>query len=231
MVRKRKQKYTLEIVFGALVLVILLAIFIPSIFNKTDSDRSPTAVDIQREGVDVPIESSDPVLGNEEAPVTFVEFIDYQCPTCKKSAEETLTKLKEEYVEQGEVRYVVKDFPLVNLHPNAFQAAVAVRAAGEQGKYWEMHDLVFKHQDEWAELSDEQFKEALTAYAEDIGLDVEQFTRDLENEELAQQVAENRQLGEELGIRYTPTAIVNGKMYDEVITPNQLKSVIEEAKE
>lgn len=230
MVQKKKRKYTMEIVFGSLVLVILLAIFIPSIMGNTGSEESSPTGDVPREGIEVPIDEHDPVLGEEDAPVTIVEFADYQCPTCKASAEQTLAKLKEEYIESGEVRYVLKDFPLSS-HPNAVPAAVAVRAAGEQGKYWEMHDLVFAHQSEWSELGETELKEQFTAYAKELELDPEQFQQDLDSDELKNQVVAGRQLGDTLGVRYTPTTIVNGKMYEEPIAPNELEAVIEAAKQ
>lgn len=229
MVQKKKPKYTMELVFGGLVLVILLAIFLPSIFNKSDTEDSRQP-DVKREGIDIPIEASDPVLGDKEAPVTFVEFADYQCPTCKKSAEETLAKLKEAYIDKGEVRYVLKDFPLINIHAGAVPAAIAVRAAGEQGKYWEMHDLVFAHQSEWSELSSEEMTKTFVSFAEELKLDIETFEKDMESKELKKMVTDGRRLGDEIGVRYTPTAIVNGKMYEEPIAPNELEEVIENAK-
>lgn len=226
MAQNKKRKYTLEIVFGGLVLVILLAIFIPSIFfNNSETDKPQSAT---KEGIDVPIEESDPMLGDENAPVTFVEFADYQCPSCKKSAEETFVELRK-YIDQGKVRYVLKDFPLVNVHANALPVAIAVRAAGEQGKYWEMHDLVFAQQNEWSELNEEDLTAMLVSYAEQLQLDVDKFKEDLNSERLMKYVTDARRLGDELGVRYTPTLIVNGKMYESLIAPDALEEVIEEA--
>lgn len=225
MAQNKKRKYTLEMVFGGIVLVILLAIFIPSLFNNSETDNIEPAT---REGIDVPIEASDPMLGDENAPITFVEFADYQCPSCKKSAEETLVELQQ-YIDRGEVRYVLKDFPLVNVHANALSVAVAVRAAGEQGKYWEMHDLVFAEQSAWSELSEDDLTASLVSYAEQLELDVNKFKEDLDSEQLMAQVTDARRLGDEIGVRFTPTMIVNGKMYESLITPSALEQVIEEA--
>lgn len=229
MAEKKKSNYTLEIVFGGLVLVILLAIFVPSILGGSDSDESSPSVDGPKEGIEVPVEEHDPVLGDEDAPVTVVEFVDYQCPSCKVSAEQTLPKIKEKYVESGEVRYVLKDFPLSS-HPNAVPAAVAVRAAGEQGMYWEMHDLVFENQSEWAELSDDELNRKFLSYAEELGLDTEQFAEDIEKDQLTDRVMAGRKLGEDLGVRYTPTMFVNGKVYEDPVGPDELEDIIEEAK-
>jgi len=145
------------------------------------------------------------------------------------SAEQTLPKIKENYVESGEVRYVLKDFPLSS-HPNAVPAAVAVRAAGEQGMYWEMHDLVFENQSEWAELSDDELNDKFLSYAEELGLDTEQFAEDIEKDQLTDRVMAGRKLGEDLGVRYTPTMFVNGKVYEDPVGPDELEDIIEEAK-
>src|SRR5690625_194706 len=124
MARKKQKKYVWEIVFGSIILLVLLAILIPPLMSTSGSNGSSQVVDSPKEGIDVPIEAHDPTLGHEDAPVTIVEFIDYQCPSCKMSAEETLSKLREQYIDQGEVQYVLKDFPLA-MHEHALPAAAA----------------------------------------------------------------------------------------------------------
>jgi len=86
-----------------------------------------------------------PVLGRNDAPVTLVEFSDYQCPFCQRFFATTLPALKKDYIDTGKLRFVYRDFPL-EMHPHAREAAVAAHCAGEQGKYWEMHDALFQHQ-------------------------------------------------------------------------------------
>jgi len=85
------------------------------------------------------------IMGKKDAPVTMIEFSDYQCPFCRRFFETTLPTLKAEYVETGKVRYVFRDFPLDQIHPHARKAAEAAHCAGDQGKYWEMHDLLFQN--------------------------------------------------------------------------------------
>ncbi len=86
--------------------------------------------------------------GSKNAPLTMIEFSDYQCPFCKRHAEQTVPVLIKDYVAAGKVRYAFRDFPLAAIHPLATKAAEAARCAGDQGKYWEMHDRLFARQDE-----------------------------------------------------------------------------------
>jgi protein-disulfide isomerase len=86
-----------------------------------------------------------PILGRADAPVTIVEFSDYQCPFCGRFFATTLPALKKEYIETGKVRYVFRDYPIDQLHPLARKAAEAAHCAGDQGKYWEMHDVLFQN--------------------------------------------------------------------------------------
>lgn len=229
MARSRKQKYTLEIVFGGIVLFLLLSIVIPLVIDGFGEKKDSPSRSAVKTGVDVPIEAYDYVLGDQDAPVTVVEFSDYQCPSCKQSAEMTLAELKATFIKDGTVRYVIKDFPLTQ-HANATSAALAARAAGEQGKYWEMHDLLFKNQGDWAELPEDEVNEVFVKYAEELGLDVHQFKQDLTSNHLKRHVAAGRALGEQLGVRYTPTLIVNGTMYEQAVLPEDLPQIIEGAK-
>ena len=104
-----------------------------------------------------------PSLGRADAPVTLVEFSDFQCPFCGRFFATTLPALKKDYIDTGKLRYVFRDFPLDQLHPNARKAAEAAHCAGEQGKYWEMHDVLFQNQ---RALAPSQ----LTEYARAVGV-------------------------------------------------------------
>ena len=85
----------------------------------------------------------DPILGNENAPLTLIEFSDYHCPFCRRFFTQTFPKIKSDYIDTGKIRYVFRDYPLDAIHPNARKAAEAAHCAQEQGKYWEMHDAIF----------------------------------------------------------------------------------------
>ena len=92
------------------------------------------------------------MLGSANATITLIEFTDYQCPFCSRHFNQTYEQIKKDYIDTGKVKFYLRDFPL-GFHPNAQKAAEAARCAGDQGKYWEMHDALFKNQSEWSPLA------------------------------------------------------------------------------
>ncbi len=139
--------------------------------------------------------------GSADAPVTIVEFADYQCPFCRRHFRATMPKLIDDYVEEGAVRYVLRDFPLEMIHPAAFEAAVAARCAGRQGKYWAMHDRFFEMQQT---LPDRNWVE----HAEALGLDAADFRACLEDEAVAAAVRNDQSEAANAGVTGTPTFFV-----------------------
>jgi protein-disulfide isomerase len=133
--------------------------------------------------------------------VTIVEFSDYQCPFCGQ-AEGLVKQVLETYPK--DVRLVYKQFPLSSIHPNAMPASKAALAAGRQGKFWEMHHLIFDNQ---RQLGPEKF----TEFAEKLELDVPQFQKDMESPEVLAQINREMQEGKAADVTGTPTIFVNGK--------------------
>ena len=143
-------------------------------------------------------------LGDENAPVTLVEFTDYQCPFCQQAFQTTFPEIKEKYIDTGDVFFVVRDLPL-SFHGNAHAAAEAARCAGKEGKYFEMHDTLFERQDEWIVGSpDEKFKQ----YAQDLGLS--SFASCYDGGEFAGVVDDDLALASKVGASGTPTFFING---------------------
>ncbi len=140
------------------------------------------------------------IRGNPEAPVTIVEFSDFQCPYCAR-LQPTLKQVLKAY--PNEVRLVYKDFPL-GFHEHAKNAARAAHAAGEQGKYWEMHDLIFEKNNE---LSEDMFRK----FAERLNLDITRFMADFRSTRYDKQIQQDINLGRSLGVTGTPTLFINGK--------------------
>lgn len=149
----------------------------------------------------LPVEGS-PVKGAASAPITIVEFADYQCPYCARS-EAMITEALAAYPNQA--RFVFKHFPLTSSHPQAMPAALAAVAAQRQGKFWEMHEILFANQ---RALSDEQIVE----YARKIGLDMRRFEADMRSEDAKAQVEADRRLARRAGVRGTPTVFINGRL-------------------
>jgi protein-disulfide isomerase len=143
-----------------------------------------------------------PFKGPADAPITIVEFSDYQCPFCARS-EPLVHEALAAYPTQA--RLVFKHYPLTSIHPQAMPAALAAAAAQKQGKFWEMHEKLFANQ---RALAPEQ----LTQYARDIGLDMAQFEADMNSDVIKAQVQEDIALAQRSGVRGTPTIFVNGKI-------------------
>jgi protein-disulfide isomerase len=148
------------------------------------------------------------VLGNPDAPVTIVEFSDYQCPFCERHFQQTWPQLRAEFIETGRVRYVFKDFPLTNIHPQAPKAHQAARCAGEQNAYWQMHDRIFEDQSEWANQA--SHVDVFKGYATELNLDTAAFDACLDSGRWAETVNADLAEGASLGVRGTPTFFVNG---------------------
>ena len=174
--------------------------------NIQQIKAAPPAAAPQRPQVDpnkvynIPLANS-PARGPDSAKVTIVEFSDYQCPFCGQ-AEGLVKQVLETYPK--DVRLVYKQFPLTSIHPNAMPASKAAVAAGRQGKFWEMHSLIFENQ---RQLSPEKF----TEFAEKLSLDVVQFQKDMESPETLAQINREMQEGKAADVTGTPTIFVNGK--------------------
>ena len=160
----------------------------------------------------VPFELNDPVspidhaAGPTHAPVTVVEYGDFECPNCKQ-AQPAVKLLLERFA--GRVQVAFRHFPLEDVHPHALRAAEAAESAGGQGKFWEMHDLLYKG---FPDLS----RRTVMSYAKQIGLDMNRFTTDLDSHKFRARVRSEEQEGEVAGVGGTPTFFINGKKYNGV---------------
>jgi protein-disulfide isomerase len=190
--------------------------------DKQGSAAAPSAEGEAGDSSKIPIGES-PVRGPENAPVTIVEFSDFQCPFCSKG-EDRLKKVRENYPDK--VRVVFKHYPLP-FHKQAKAASRAAMAAGEQGKFWEMHDKLFENQKKFAEG---KMKDLTASWAKEIGLDVEKFKKAYENnkEEYLSQIDKDMKLGKELGVRGTPHFLINGEALSGAQPYSKFESVIED---
>jgi protein-disulfide isomerase len=157
------------------------------------------------------------VRGESSAPITIVEFSDFQCPHCKR-LQPLLERLLEDY--RGQVKIVFKNFPLTSVHPDAATAAAAAVAAGKQGKFWPFHDKLFHGDQEHEAMVD------LQKVAQDLKLDLKKWQGDIEASR--PQVAKDRADGEKLEINATPTMYIDGKKYRGPLEYDELKDWIEE---
>ena len=146
--------------------------------------------------------------GQPNAPVVLMEFADFQCPGCGGFARFSKPLIKD-YIDNGTVRFVWYDFPLVQIHRNAVLAARAGRCANEQNGFWAFHDVVFSRQSQWSESDDAA--DLFEDYAQQAGLNGDAFGTCLRSEKYQKEVSESFQLGNTLGVQGTPTLFVNGK--------------------
>jgi protein-disulfide isomerase len=144
-----------------------------------------------------------PTKGPADAPITLIEFADFECPACQ-AAKPVIDKVLEGYI--GKVRFVYKNYPL-SIHPNAELAARAAVAALKQGKFWEMHAKMF-------EGGGPLERSRLDHIAREIGLDVKKFSADLDTEAVADRVAQDRKQGDSVDIQGTPTLFINGRRFE-----------------
>lgn len=146
--------------------------------------------------------AKDPTKGPSDARVTLIEFTDYQCPFCARHTQSVLPQLTKDFIDTGKIRYVLRDFPLASIHKDAAKAHEAAHCAGEQGKYWEMHDQLFAHQRELQ-------ADKLAGYAETAGVtDGLAFQACVDSGKYAEQAKASVAEGSKVGVRGTPSFLL-----------------------
>lgn len=150
----------------------------------------------------------DPFFGDANAPVTIVEFSDFQCPYCSRFVTNTLSLIEENYIKTGKVRLVYRDFPL-DIHPQSTLAAESAECANEQGKFREMHDMLFSEQSQWSGNPDAE--KLMKDYAKKIGLDTKKFNTCVSNQTYASEIRKDLVDGATVGVNGTPGFFINGK--------------------
>ncbi|MBI2629047.1 DsbA family protein [Candidatus Pacearchaeota archaeon] len=182
--------------------------------NNNDNIPSTPSADVSAD--------DDPVLGNANAPVTIIEFSDYQCPFCERFFTSTLPQIKKDYIDTGKAKLVYRDFPLSSIHPYAQKAAEAAECAGEQGNnfYWKMHDKLFGNQNALD-------IESLKKYAQEISLDTNKFNTCLDSGAMAQEVSKDTADGTSYGVQGTPAFFINGQEISGAQPFESFKSIID----
>lgn len=184
------------IVWG--IALIVLAIVVFGIYKMSGTD--PNQLSLSE-----PVSASDHIRGNPSAKAVLVEYGDYQCPACYQYEALVQNLLKDE---SGKVAVVFRNFPLPQ-HPNALPSAYAAEAAGLQGKFWEMHDLIYQHQNDWAPSSNAA--DIFNQYAQTLGLNMTQFQKDTGSSQVKDRVSHDTSTGNATGVNSTPTFLLNGK--------------------
>lgn len=200
------------IVLGVIALVGVIAIAYALTGGGGDAAMEP--VDLQATTAQEIYEQATPIkLGRDDAPAKIVEFADFQCPGCAAFSLGVKARIQP-FIDRGDAQLVYYDFPLGGAHVHSFLAARAARCAGEQeldGRtaYWAMHDKIYQEQATWSPK--QSVLGDFIDYAEEIGLDRSAFQRCLRSDRFAEVVTANRLLGEQLGVRSTPTVLINNR--------------------
>ncbi|WP_316504637.1 DsbA family protein [Nitrosopumilus sp.] len=147
---------------------------------------------------------NDPIIGNPDAAITIIEFSDFQCPFCARFHVQTLPSIMEQYIEQGKVSLVFRDFPIQNIHPNALPAAVTAECANEQGRFKEMHDILFEKQNEWNNQETFLAVSLFIQYADNINLDQEVFESCINSGKYIDEIRKDLEDGRDYGVTGTP---------------------------
>ncbi len=173
----------------------------------------------QRTSLVVPVSERDHSQGPATAAVTLVQYGDYECPYTRQST--TVVRAIQQQL-GDKLRFVFRNFPLTEIHPHALHSAETAEAAAAQGKFWEMHDYIFHHQHTLEDSDLEQFAIA-------VGLDMQQFARDMAERPYISRIEEDLQSGIRSGVRGTPTFFINGVLYPGSWEQEALLAAIEEA--
>jgi len=195
---------TKEIVIWFAVIVALVGGFW-FLINAVNAPPSPSApVEIKNLP---PVSANDFIRGNPSAKVTLIEYADFQCPACA-TMHATIKKLQADF--RNDLKLVYRFFPLINIHQNSLISTQAVYAAGLQGKFWEMSDLVYENQDSWSDNA--QAKNIFVDYAKELGLDLNKFNSDINSDSTNKFVTDAENSALNLGINSTPTLFLNRKI-------------------
>lgn len=172
------------------------------------TNPQPTSNPTQSNGKVFVSYQDSPMRGNQNAPVTILEFSDFQCPFCGSFFSNTLPQLEQNYIDSGKVRLVFRDFPLQSIHPNAVPAALAAQCANEQGKFWQYHDTLFSNQPNWAGLDSANVTSTFKQYAVQLGLNSDNFNTCLDSAKFLKTLQKNFQDGASYNVSGTPTFFI-----------------------
>ena len=152
----------------------------------------------------IPLDGFD-IRGKQDAPVTMVEYSDFQCPFCERFFKDTLPQLQKQYIDTGKVKFIYKQFPVESVHPNSPAASLASECANEQGKFWPFHDALFANRTQWENLNGNQTTQIFKKYADGLNLDSTKFNSCLDSKKYQDKVTKESQEALTNSVSGTPT--------------------------
>jgi len=221
------------IIFGVVVVGLLGGLVAYSRLSNPSANVSSIDANSIAAASDQNGQIADHVIGNTDSKVILIEYGDFQCPSCG-GAHPQIKEVTEEY--KDEVLFIFRNFPLTTIHPNARAAAATVEAAGLQGKYWEMHDVVFENQGEWESLNGTERTDKFASYAVELGLNKDTFLKDIASTNVNQKISFDQAIGKKINVDSTPSFYLNGKALDNAVSSSivqgsttELKALLDEA--
>ena len=219
------------IIIGVVLVGVIAAVVLMSRQSTSVSSSTTNAGSTNSPNPATPTRGTQPgapspyTRGPATAKVTLEEFSDFQCPACG-NLEPGLRRVLNDY--RDRVQFIFRNFPL-QMHKYAFLASRAAEAAGQQGKFWEMHDMIYDNQKEWSEAMEPRVQ--FDAYATRLGLDVQRFKADMNRQDLADRISADLQRGNSLGVKGTPTVYLNGRemVPGKLVTEEDLRREIDAA--
>lgn len=188
---------------GAVLFILILAMVDPAGDQNTNTNSGEPAA------IEISVAEDDWTQGNPEATVTLVEYADFQCPACA-AYHDVVKDVLAEYGDQ--IQFVYRHFPLVSIHPNAIPAAKAAEAAGMQGKFWEMQDLLYTNQSDWSQENNP--RPMFEGYAAELGLDSDQFLTDYNGDVVNDSVQANLREANNFRLGGTPSFILDNRIVE-----------------
>lgn len=207
----------IKAILGIGIVTVLVLVGAVTLLSKPSQPTSNTKLDNK-----LLVKEDSNKIATDSAKVTIVEFADFQCPACA-AVHPAVKQILNDY--KGKVNFVFRHFPLPQ-HKNALIAASAAEAAGEQGKFWEMENLLFENQDKWSES--DKAKEIFLTYAKELGLDKDKFKSAIEGNKFTSKITGDKDDGQALGVNSTPTFFINGQKFSESASYANLKNKIDE---
>lgn len=221
MTNEKKQQYLWWSIIGGVIALTLVGI----IWLAANSESEATGATAGQIEEDLPpVTADDWSWGPTDAQVTLIEYGDFQCPACG-SFYSTIRGLRDDYGDR--VRFVFRHYPLTGLHPNGMISAQAAEAAGLQDKFWEMEGKLYDSQNDWSSLSRSAAQEKFLEYAAELGMNKEQFQKDLVSGEVAAAIADDQNGGNRANVNGTPTLFMNGVHIRIPSSYAQLRSTID----
>jgi protein-disulfide isomerase len=210
-------------IVGSLVLVVGIAFFFSGGAGPAQQQVTPeNFAEIEPDPAETVLGEARNLKGSKEAPITIVEFSDFQCPACK-AVTPLITQLAEQYPD--DVRIVYRHFPLNRIHPYAQLAALAAEAAADEGMFWEYHDKLFEQQTVWAKMSSVgEVEDTFVMYADELGIDTGSFREKIASQQIKDRVLQDVADTTTLGLSGTPTLFVNNRR---VPAPGQIPAIVQ----